>query len=124
MASSKKSDANKRNAKLSKGPIDTSKTRFNALKHGILSKEAFIIAGDWQEDGEEFNPGPGSAIHGLAIQQPATVTDLTSNYAVDDGSRITGSSGPPSLGVSLSSSTLDLNQLVLFVNPGSAIRRS
>ncbi len=70
----------------------------------------FITGVDTNMDG---TPGPEPSVHGLAIQQPATVVDLTANYAVDDDSRITGSSGPPSLGVS--SSTLDLAQLVLDV---------
>ncbi len=76
----------------------------------------FITGIDTNMDG---SPGPAPAVHGLAIQQPATVTDLTANYAVDDDSRITGSSGPPSLGVS--SSTLDLNQLVLDVKNNADI---
>ena len=36
------------------GPIDTSKTRLNAWKHGILSKETFIAVGDGQENAGEF----------------------------------------------------------------------
>ncbi len=32
--------ANRENAKISTGPKDTSLTRLNALKHGLLSKEA------------------------------------------------------------------------------------
>ena len=38
MASSeRKREANQRNARLAKGPHDTSLTRLNAVKHGILS---------------------------------------------------------------------------------------
>ncbi|MDA1129033.1 MAG: hypothetical protein O2913_10080 [Chloroflexi bacterium] len=55
MTSPKKQSANKKNAQLSKGPIDTSETRFNALRHGILSKESFIGVGDGREDAEEFS---------------------------------------------------------------------
>ena len=35
--SARKREANQRNARLAKGPHDTSLTRHNAMKHGILS---------------------------------------------------------------------------------------
>lgn len=54
MVSQKKTAANRRNAKLSKGPKDTSVTRFNALKHGTLSGQALIRTGEGKEDPKEF----------------------------------------------------------------------
>lgn len=41
-----KIEANRENAKKSTGPKDTSLTRLNALKHGILSREAIIKGED------------------------------------------------------------------------------
>ncbi len=38
----KKIEANRHNAKKSTGPKNTSLTRYNALKHGILSKEILL----------------------------------------------------------------------------------
>lgn len=48
--------ANQRNSKFSfpSGPKNTSGTRLNALKHGILSNECFIEDGDGRENREEF----------------------------------------------------------------------
>ena len=42
MVSKRKSAANWRNAQLSTGPKDTTKTRHNALKHGISSEQAVV----------------------------------------------------------------------------------
>src|SRR5215467_10618233 len=53
--SSKKIEANRRNAQLSTGPrSETGKavSRLNATKHGLLSRE--VTRGDYQEDGEEY----------------------------------------------------------------------
>ena len=78
MTSQKKRDSNKRNAQSSKGPIDTSSTRLNALKHGILSKESFIAVGDGQEDAAAFEEfcialtesfGPVGAIEELLVEK-------------------------------------------------------
>jgi len=52
--SAKQLEANRRNAQRSTGPKDTSITRFNALKHGILSSEIVITVGDGKENEEEF----------------------------------------------------------------------
>jgi hypothetical protein len=38
MSSDKKVEANRANGKKSKGPLDTSSTRYNAQKHRLLSK--------------------------------------------------------------------------------------
>ncbi len=46
--------SNKRNAQFSTGPDDPTRTRLNALTHGILSKETLIVAGDGQEDPAAF----------------------------------------------------------------------
>jgi len=51
----KKLAANRRNAQLSTGPKDTSLTRHNALKHGILAKEVVIDIGEGLENQEEFD---------------------------------------------------------------------
>lgn len=83
MVSPKKRDSNKRNAKSSKGPNDTSSTRFNALKHGILSKESFIAVGDGQEDAEAFEKfssdlrdtlGPIGALEELMVEKLIVLT--------------------------------------------------
>lgn len=52
--SDRQREANKRNAQMSKGPNDTSRTRYNATKHGILSTQALIRSGEGKEDLEEF----------------------------------------------------------------------
>lgn len=52
--SQRKINANRRNAQSSKGPNDTSRTRLNAMKHGILSKEVLVVVGDGYEDQEVF----------------------------------------------------------------------
>lgn len=44
--SKKKTEANRKNALKSTGPKDTSLTRLNALKHGILSKELILEGED------------------------------------------------------------------------------
>ena len=54
MVSERKAEANWRNSKLSTGPKNTGKTRLNALKHGILSKEAVITDGEGKEEIEAF----------------------------------------------------------------------
>ena len=54
MASERKTKANKRNSKSSGGPIDTSQTRFNALKHGILSTHVLVLGGEGEEGQREF----------------------------------------------------------------------
>ena len=54
-ASKKKSEANRQNAKLSTGPRDTTATRFNALKHGILSKEVLLTMADDVETFDRFS---------------------------------------------------------------------
>jgi hypothetical protein len=52
--SQRKLEPNRRNAQLSTGPGNTTATRLNALKHGILSEEALITVGEGQEDIEMF----------------------------------------------------------------------
>ncbi len=52
--SKRKREANQRNAQLAKGPHDTSLTRLNALKHGILSEQVLIRTGEGKEDPAEF----------------------------------------------------------------------
>ena len=53
MATKKQLIANRKNAKRSTGPKDTSLTRLNALKHGILSKEV-LLEGEKRKDLEEL----------------------------------------------------------------------
>jgi len=53
-SSIRKLKANARNARLSTGPKDTSRSRFNAAKHGILSSRVVVRTGDGKEDEEEF----------------------------------------------------------------------
>jgi hypothetical protein len=45
--------ANRTNATLSTGPVDTSKTRFNGLTHGLTSKKS-VIPGENQEEYDTF----------------------------------------------------------------------
>ena len=54
MESPRRLEANRTNAQLSNGPSDTSRTRLNALRHGVLSKETLIVVGDGQEDADAF----------------------------------------------------------------------
>lgn len=51
MTSRRQVEANRKNALLSTGPRETSRTRLNGLKHGIFSNQVFIQ--DW-EDRQEF----------------------------------------------------------------------
>ena len=53
MATKKQLIANRKNAKKSTGPKDTSLTRLNALKHGILSEEV-LLEGEKRRDLEEL----------------------------------------------------------------------
>jgi hypothetical protein len=46
-----KIEANRRNAQKSTGAKDTTLTRFNALKHGLLSKEVFLWLNEYEEMG-------------------------------------------------------------------------
>ena len=55
MTSDRQREANRRNAKRSTGPKDTRRTRLNAQKHGLLSKEAIIKNGAHKEDQHELN---------------------------------------------------------------------
>ena len=54
VVSERKLQANGRNAKLSTGPKDTRRTRYNAQKHGLLSKAAIIKNGRAKEDPREL----------------------------------------------------------------------
>lgn len=54
MASERKSKANRINAQRSTGPRDTTRSRFNARKHGIFSSELLIEPGD-KDIFEEFS---------------------------------------------------------------------
>lgn len=55
VVSERKLQANRRNAKLSTGPRDTGNSKYNALKHGLLSKAALIRRGEAKEDPLELN---------------------------------------------------------------------
>ena len=50
-----RNEANRLNALASTGPTDTASTRLNALRHGILSSEALLTAGDAKEDRDLFD---------------------------------------------------------------------
>src|SRR5215472_13683497 len=55
--SSKKVEANRRNAQRSTGPrseAGKAVSRLNAMKHGLLARGVVIAVGDYQEDGEEY----------------------------------------------------------------------
>ncbi len=66
MTSKKKLEANRRNAKSSTGPRDTTTTRLNAMKHGILSKEALVVVGDGYEDQEVFEDLSSTLLRDIA----------------------------------------------------------
>ena len=55
MASKMKRAANRENAQLSTGPTDTSKSRYNAVTHGITPKQAVVLAVDGPDATERFN---------------------------------------------------------------------
>ena len=52
--SKKKSESNRQNAQQSTGPRNTTRSRSNALSHGILSNQVLINAGEGREDAELF----------------------------------------------------------------------
>jgi hypothetical protein len=54
MVSKKQLEANKNNALKSTGPINTTKTRFNATKHGLLSKEVIYDNPLLKENKKEY----------------------------------------------------------------------
>ena len=54
MVSERQLEANRRNAKRSTGPKNTTRSRYNAQKHGLLSKAAIIEDGDAKEDPREL----------------------------------------------------------------------
>src|SRR5687767_7391250 len=56
MASAQQISANRANAKLSTGPTDTGRTRFNGLTHGMTSRQT-VIPGEVQADYDEFEAG-------------------------------------------------------------------
>jgi hypothetical protein len=53
MASAQQIRANQANARLSTGPDDTSRTRFNGLQHGLTSKQT-VISGENQAEYDDF----------------------------------------------------------------------
>ena len=83
MVSKRKLETNRQNAILSTGPSNTAATRWNALTHGILSKEVLITVGDGQEDAETFeefanplreNLSPVGALEELLVDQLTILT--------------------------------------------------
>lgn len=83
MVSQQKLKANRSNAKKSTGPRDTSKTRFNALRHGILSRETLIVTGNGQEDVDAFEDlcselrvalAPNGALEDLLVEELIVLT--------------------------------------------------
>ena len=55
MISEQKLNANRQNSKLSTGPKDTSKTRYNAVKHGITSKQVVVPQVDGIDAAERYD---------------------------------------------------------------------
>lgn len=55
MVSDKQIRANRRNSKLSTGPNDTSKTRYNAVKHGITSKQVVVTKVDGIDAADRYD---------------------------------------------------------------------
>ena len=49
MATREQIEANRRNARLSTGPKDTSRTRFNGLKHGLRSEQG-VLPGESRDE--------------------------------------------------------------------------
>lgn len=66
MASEKQIAANRRNAQLSSGPRNPQKTRSNALRHGILSREVLISAGEGKESAKDLENLRGSLFADLS----------------------------------------------------------
>lgn len=72
-----KTEANRKNAQLSTGPktdVGRALVRHNALKHGLLSMEVVIAAGDGKESAEEFE----QLLQGLAdeLRPVGTVEEM------------------------------------------------
>ena len=73
MVSTKKLAANRNNAQLSTGPKDTSTTRLNATRHGILSDGGVIETVDGEnakELFEELETQMCQALAPLVLSQP------------------------------------------------------
>jgi hypothetical protein len=74
MASAHQIAANQANARLSTGPVDTSRTKFNGTQHGLTSKQT-VIPGESQAEYDAFNTGlmkdlrPGSETEKLLAER-------------------------------------------------------
>jgi hypothetical protein len=76
MASAQQVRANRANAQLSTGPIDTSRTKFNSAQHGLTSRQT-VIPGESQAEYDSFHStltkqlGPGSETEKLLADRIA-----------------------------------------------------
>ena len=82
VATNAKDMANRRNSKHSTGPRDTSLTRWNSEKHGILSRQVTSVALDGEEGVEEFHRfakqmwedcAPSGALEELLVEELTTL---------------------------------------------------
>ena len=76
MVSQKQLEANRKNAQ--KGGVKTTEgkeiVKYNALKHGLLAKEAVVTVGDGAENPEEFNALLGDLM--LQLQPEGTLEEM------------------------------------------------
>ena len=68
MTSERKKQANRSNSRSSTGPRDTSKTRYNALKHGISSQQAVVPQADGPDAAKRYDERRDGLWHDLAPQ--------------------------------------------------------
>ncbi len=72
-------EANRKNAKKSTGPKNTSHSRLNALKHGLLSKEILLCDekyNDLKQLGDEIRKGlsPATSMENLLVERIVSST--------------------------------------------------
>ena len=78
MPTERKLKANRRNAQRSTGPRDTTRSRFNALKHGILSREVLVSTEEGSEEENVFE-GFDSALRDALAPEGALEELLVEN---------------------------------------------
>jgi hypothetical protein len=80
MTSNEKIETNKINAQLSTGPINTELTKFNAVKHGLLSQELIIPNIEDKKEYEKIALMIRDEIKPMSIIEELLVERLTTSY--------------------------------------------
>jgi len=99
MTSERKKQANRNNSRLSTGPRETSKTRYNALKHGISSKQAVVPQVDGADAAKRYDElrdalweylEPQGALEGALVDQMAVALQQQRRLITFDNAVIQG----------------------------------